>query len=288
VHPRGLGDVNGDGFDDIGVDVSGWDEGALDAGRAELYLGAEGGPAASPDDELSGFDRGGRLGGGLDGAGDVNGDGYADTLVAEPHWGEGEDEPGRVQLLPGGPEGWGESIWTQTGPEDMDNFGHIVSGAGDVDGDGFDDVLIGATGQAWMIDQGGSVYLYCGGPIGLIEGSPWQAGLESESVTLGGAAVAGDLTGDGLPEVLIGAENVGQVHLNEGELRLFGNTGGALSPDPVWHTVGGQLEAHQGWSVAIGDYNGDGSADLASGAWSWDELAADRGRLLLWFSPLDG
>src|SRR5688572_18540160 len=102
--------------------------------------------------------------GSVSGAGDVNGDGYADVIVGAWLNDAGGAAAGRAYVYYGGPAADAVADWTLTGEAAGDGFGISVSGAGDVNGDGYDDVIVGAS----LNDAGGAsagrAYVYYGGP----------------------------------------------------------------------------------------------------------------------------
>ena len=157
------GDVNGDGYADVIVGANGNDAGGLNAGRAYVYYG---GPAADAvaDLTLTGAAAGDFFGYSISGAGDVNGDGYADVIVGAYANDAGGADAGRAYVYFGGPSADATADLTLTGAAAGDNFGISVGTAGDVNGDGYADVIVGALlNDAGGVDAG-RAYVYYGGP----------------------------------------------------------------------------------------------------------------------------
>src|SRR4029453_2189403 len=93
-------------------------------------------------------------------AGDVNGDGHGDLLVAAPYYG-GASSTGRVLLYHGSPSGLGNPVWTANGPPSYSGFGMAVA-SGDFNGDGLSDLTFGAPDYTGATQNGGAVWSYLG------------------------------------------------------------------------------------------------------------------------------
>jgi hypothetical protein len=155
------GDVNGDGFSDVIVGAYGNDAGGVDAGRAYLYFGG-----ASmdniPDVIFTGEASFDRFGTSVSSADDVNQDGFPDVIVGAPL---GGNAAGRIYLYFGGASMDNIADIIFTGEASSDLFGMSVSSAGDVNRDGFSDVIVGANENSAVGYKMGRAYVYAGGVI---------------------------------------------------------------------------------------------------------------------------
>ena len=201
------GDVNGDGFDDWIVGAYGNDATGADAGAAYIYFGGPGADAVA-DVVLTGVAVGDNFGFAVRTAGDVNHDGYDDVVVGARYGDGGTTNSGTAYVFFGGPTMNATIDLTLAGELAGDYFGCSVGTAGDVNNDGYADVIVGAS-QALTAPSGtmvGKAYLYLGGA------SPNAVAdlMMSNGDHLGeyfGASVgtAGDMNGDGYDDVIIGA-----------------------------------------------------------------------------------
>jgi len=155
------GDVNGDGYDDVVVGAYNNDGAGSDAGEAYVYHGSSSGLSATPDWSDLGEAADDRFGYSVAPAGDVNGDGYDDVIVgAHRNDGAGSDA-GEAYVYHGSSSGLSATPdWSDQGEADSDEFGGNVASAGDVNGDGYDDVIVGAYGNDGGGTNAGKAYVY--------------------------------------------------------------------------------------------------------------------------------
>lgn len=262
------GDVNGDGFSDILVGVPFWSNGQTDEGRAVLFLGASAGPPSVPSWSMEGQQVGARAGISLATAGDVNADGYSDVLVGADGYDNGQVDEGVVFVHMGSAAGLGVTASNvlqrdQAGAA----FGASVSGAGDVNRDGYSDIVIGAPLYDNTLTDEGGIFLYHGSSFGL-PANPNASRFRPQVDARFGASVsfAGDVNGDGFGDVIVGAPQFSGTLAQQGQAMLYRGGASGIAINPSWTASGGQAGARAGASVAgLGDANGDGFADVAVG-----------------------
>ncbi len=108
-------------------------------------------------------------------AGDVNGDGFADVIVGAASFDHGEEDEGRVFVYHGSPSGPTGPVWSAEGDQAGAWFGASVAGAGDVNADGFSDVIVGAPEFDAPYSSEGAAFVYHGSVAGLSASPSWAA-----------------------------------------------------------------------------------------------------------------
>jgi hypothetical protein len=286
------GDVNGDGYDDVIVGMPLFDAApGADAGRVALCLGSPAGVLLAPVWALEGGQAGERLGAAVATAGDVDGDGFADFLVASPLFDDRGGDEGKVVLFRGSPSVPAASpAWTSTGSEPGAQLGAALGPAGDVNGDGLDDIVVGAPrADVGGIDAGVALAFH-GGVSGPSPTPDWTLAGDQPGALLGSSlGAAADVNGDGFMDVVVGAPGIDGPAVDSGQARLYFGSSSGLTATPAWSVDGGQPGAAFGAAVnAAGDINGDGFADVVLGAPLHDDGEADEGRAFLYLGSATG
>lgn len=249
------GDVNGDGFADVIVGAYGYNN---NTGRAYIYFG---GSLMNniPDITMTGSATSDLFGVSVSSAGDVNGDGYADVIAGASGYSTGT---GRAYIYLGGSSMNNTADVTLTGTAASNFFGYSVSSAGDVNSDGYADVIAGAYGYS---SSTGRAYIFLGG----------SAMNNLADVTLTGEAVnnnfgysvsfAGDVNGDGYSDIIIGAygynSSIGRAYIYYGSTSMNNTADVIMTGEPGGAGFGASVSS-------AGDINGDGFTDLTAGAYA--------------------
>ena len=273
-----VGDLDGDGFGDLAVGA--WPD-------QPLVVVYRGGPKGIDPEKPSwvlaspGGDDGLIFGSNLASAGDLNGDGYADMIVAEDADASFGGPPGRFLIYFGGPDGPASTpsiILHPTDPAQLAASG--IAEAGDVDGDGFPDLVA----LAPHADETGGpgLYLYRGGPSGpsdatrvLLASLP----IDPDCFTPPLSPTPGDLNGDGFADVVVGLSDCLQQHPAPGrELVVYGGPTPTVTIFSKPTDFGGSgFAVHIAWDV-----DGDGFDDLVAGASAGAQAS---GGVVYWGSP---
>jgi len=267
------GDVNGDGYSDVIVGAYLFDNDQVDEGRILVYLGSASGLSGTPAWMAESHQASSRFGFSVSAAGDVNGDGYSDIIVGCHRFDNGETDEGRAFVYLGSVSGLSPApAWTAESDQLNALFGYSVSTSGDVNGDGYSDVVVGAVNFGDLYAQEGRAFVYVGSASGLSSSPAWTADGDWTLAQLGGSvATAGDVNGDGYADVVVGAPTFGDIHQYQGRASVYQGSATGLSPFVAWIQES-PVPAQFGSSVATaGDVNGDGYADVIIGAPSHED-----------------
>ena len=262
------GDVNGDGFADVIVGASEYLSGTVTYGGAYLFFGSTTGLTDTARQILTGTQANARFGFAVSGAGDVNGDGYSDVIIAAPKYDDAEAEDvGAVFVYFGSETGLDlDTPWSYVGDEIDLSLGAAVS-AGDVNGDGYSDIIIGSA-PADPVLQASRVLGFYGASTGPGAIPNWQrSGPENGSGFGRSVAGAGDVNGDGFDDVLVGAYRYTADQREEGAAFIFFGSESGPGQLAGWQTEGNKAETWFGYATGPGgDTNNDGYADIIIGA----------------------
>ena len=299
------GDINGDGIDDILIGATGFDGpdgGRRDAGAALVVLGDIALPAqidlaeTSPYLAVHGESAGDSIPNYL-AAGDLNSDGADELIIGGPAVdAPGRENAGRVYAVEHGKGGQvdlaNENVVTITGGERKDGLGFEVASA-DLNGDGVDDLIIGARDADGPLDQvnnGGEVHVFFGG-----DRLPRSADLRDEPSdlmihstnpddSLGFSVAVGDIDGNGIDDILAGAPfadgcanqrpNAGDVYVIAGRRTVPASITVDNAGDQTYFGISAGDTA--GFSLASADFDGDRRQDLVIGALQADGPNDDR------------
>jgi hypothetical protein len=282
------GDVNGDGYSDVIVGALFFDNGETDEGRAFVYHGAADVLALTHVWEAHSDQSFADFGHALASAGDVDGDGYGDVIVGAPNYNSGQFNEGRALVYRGTPAGVATSAsWHVDSNQVGAYLGESVASAGDVNGDGYSDVIVGAPFHD-ADTVGGRAFVYHGSSSGLATTYAWAGQADLPDCVYGSkVACAGDVNGDGYSDVIVGAYGYGTPSYGRAFVYLGSSTG--LATTPSWTADSGQQGAGFGVAVSTaGDVNGDGFSDVIVGAWAHDNGETSEGRAFVYLGSHSG
>jgi hypothetical protein len=266
------GDVNGDGLDDLLVGGRGSDAGGIQSGRAYLFLGPVTERLAGGADAIITGLPFEEIGLTVAGAGDLNNDGFDDIIVGSDKAGPGR--PGRLYIFNGpvtGSLSVADADAMLTGAVTDDSFGTSVAAPGDLNGDGFADLVVGASRLVALGNTNGpgQVFVFHGPFSGNVGALSAQAILTGELLNdaFGQSVATGDVNGDGTTDLVVGAH---QIFRNDGTGKAYVFHGPLAGPIPAGSAQaivrGEALGNLFGASVATADLDQDGRSDVVVGA----------------------
>lgn len=271
----GGADVNNDGVPDIIIGAYSYDAGTIDAGRVYVYSGANGAVLHIFDGETSAIP-GDRFGCSVSSAGDMNNDGHDDILIGAYNNDGLGNRRGRAYVYSGAN---GSLLYSWDGEANMDMFGTSVAGGGDMNGDGFPDIVVVARANPDEGFPAARVYAFSGADGSLLhkfEGDP------GESVFFYSLGPAGDINNDGFSDIVWGTTfSGGSIWDSTGRVFVYSGFTG----DTLYIFSSGMNNDRFGYSTSgAGDVNNDGFDDIVVGAPEADNA---RGRIYV-YSGFDG
>ena len=297
------GDFNGDGHPDLLVGVPNWDTNyappgylpSLAYGAAYVYKGTSSGidkgsrtrietikiiyVEVNGKKELHSFRRfNSDFGVSVSNAGDVNGDGLDDMVIGAPSWSNGQTTEGAVVIFHGNKYIFNSDVYYGSSNndciiiesnEEKSQFGYAVSGAGDVNNDGYEDIIVGAPFySSSTYNSKGAVFVYPGTDTGVISSQfeSWSFVYQNDAHVGMSVSHGGDLNADGFDDVLVGVPGYTNGQWQEGQcLILFGSksrVGGVTTS-----VESNQADSRFGFAVSpLGDVNGDNLPDIGIGS----------------------
>ncbi len=266
----GAGDVNADGYADILIGAYRDDDNGQDSGSVSVYSGVDG----SFIDIFHGNDPGDQFGSVPADAGDVDNDGYDDIIIGTTQDNENGNDSGSARVISGFD---GAVLYELYGNSIVDYFG-AVSGAGDINNDGYDDFIVGASNDDTTGEQLGSATMYSG-----IDGAVLYR-IDGYSLLgrFGAVSAGGDINADGFDDFIVGASAEDENGFSSGTVRAYSGKDGS-----ILHVFYGDKPNDRFGSIVsdIGDLNSDGCADFAAMAVPYDD---DIRRYVRVFSGCDG
>ena len=295
----GASDYNGDGYDDLLIGAY-WSEAKAGAayliyGQADKFTGSNN---LSEQAKFTGEAILDYAGGEVASAGDVNADGYNDFLISA---GGKTSYTGKVYLFYGSSTNYSGTASLSTsnadfiGEEIYDGLGSSISTAGDVNGDGYDDLLLGSIEQSALNnDISHGAYLIYGSDSLSGSANVASAGVKfivSDVVYAVSYSVAsaGDVNADGYDDILFGTQDqssdTGAAYLAYGSSTQFSGSNFLNNADYVF--LGEAVDDRAGGSVSSTDFNGDGFPDIVIGARNEATGGASAGAVYLTFLYID-
>ena len=327
-----VGDINGDGIDDFAIGAAGADPNGDSSGATYIVYGKANGFNANINlgnlDVGDGFriagERAGDLSGSSVSASDINGDGYNDIIIGAPNADPNGNKSGSTYVVFGKESGFSGTVDLSNivssgsggvrinGENKRDFSGSSVS-TGDVNGDGYDDIIIGAYGADSNGNKSGSTYVVFGaadegyyglsGTIELCE-IDGRDGFRIDGENRGdwsgySVSSAGDINGDGYDDIIIGADkadpngvkNSGSTYVVFGKESRFSRT---IDLSELDGSDGFRIDGESRWDwsgdsvSSAGDINGDGYDDIIIGADGADPNGASSGSTYVVFGKERG
>ncbi|WP_138484202.1 FG-GAP-like repeat-containing protein [Dyadobacter bucti] len=283
----GAGDINGDGYDDVIVGASNYTGDKQQEGAIMVALGSASGIQSGSGTIIESNQAHSDFGVSMSGAGDVNGDGYADIIVGAPGFAiNANADEGACFVYYGTKTGINTNQYKILSlPQNSDDFGTSVSKAGDVNGDGYSDIVVGAPEYSTQMGDG-AVAIYYGASIGLSEANSTILTSNQQDSDLGNSVAGADMNGDGYSDILAGSQGYDNPAINQGAVFIYpGSENGAGSEPIMLERIGAVVFGTE--VASAGDINGDGYQDLILSAAYEKQANFDNGVIYVFYGNAD-
>lgn len=280
------GKANNDDTLDIAISAPYYDNGSLDEGAVFVYFGGNGSLANTSPWMVESNQIDARMGISISGGMDINGDSKSDLLIGIPFYDNGHINEGCVRVYFSSTNGLStNAAWQFESNQANAECGTSVALCSDLNGDGFNDVLIGAPFYSNGEQSEGRAYCFYGTSNGLSTNPAWTNESNQANARYGqSVACTGDINNDGNADFIIGAPLYDNGQLDEGKAYLyFGNTV-SISQNAGWTSEGNQADAQFGTSVSgLGDINFDTKSDFGIGAPYYDDDLREEGQVSIYY-----
>ncbi|MCF8339398.1 MAG: FG-GAP-like repeat-containing protein [Chitinophagaceae bacterium] len=287
----GAGDVNGDGYGDVIVGGHGYTNGESNEGAAFIYHGSASGINTTEARKLESNQANAEMGASVSGAGDVNGDGYSDVIVAMRYYDNGQTNEGAARVYHGSSTGISNTAAAMVESNQADaNLGFSVAGAGDVNNDGYSDVIVGANDYDNGSSNEGAAFVYHGSSTGISTTAAARVESNQVNARMGwSVSGAGDVNNDGYSDVIVGAAYYDNGNSDEGAAFVYHGSSTGISTTESARVESNRTNAWMGYSVAgVGDINGDGYKDVVVGARYYANGENDEGAVYFYHGSSTG
>ncbi|MHA4739578.1 FG-GAP-like repeat-containing protein [Dyadobacter sp. MSC1_007] len=285
------GDVNADGYSDVIVGARLFDNGEDGEGAAFIYHGSATGINTTAAAMVEGNQTFAVLGISVASAGDVNSDGYSDVIVGADLYDNGETDEGAAFVYHGSATGINTTAAAMVeSNQQAAQMGFSVASAGDVDGDGYSDIIVGVFRYDNSETEEGAAFVYHGSATGI--NTTATAVIESNilNANMGiSVAGAGDINGDGYSDIIVGANQYSNGEAEEGAAFIYHGSATGINTIATDAIESNQANAYMGYSVAsAGDVNGDGYSDIIVGAMRYDNGERNEGAAFIFHGSSAG
>ncbi|HRE56330.1 MAG TPA: integrin alpha, partial [Candidatus Kapabacteria bacterium] len=288
----GIGDVNGDNFEDFAIGAPYYDNGQSDEGAVFIFHGNAPSLPTTYTTMLESNQMGAMFGHSVSGAGRLNGDQFHDVVIGAPGYDNGQTDEGAIFVYLGSGIGVSTTAAAQRESNQANaQMGFSVASAGNINLDTFNDIIVGT--PLWdngQIDEG-MVQVFFGGNTGLLSDEPISYESNNDGAQMG-YSVSGnaDINRDNRHDIIVGLPFYTNGSNKEGAVMMFfGQTTGGLSASPSWTHESNVVGYQIGYSVDIvGDVNGDGYADIVVGAPFAQSTLPNEGIVLAFYGNSSG